>query len=319
MEKVLRYGRSVPHFMAVAQAKGFYAQEGIDLEFVSGMPSYVGCKIVSSDAHAMNTFAQSDGAVVIQSLTEGLPITCVGALFFNVVGVGGLRANGIKSPKDIEGKKVAFAGGSGEALLFPVFAKLNGIDLGKVTVAYSGTGIGRLEPIPKALADGKVDMFGGYWSNLAWQLIRYEAEKGGKDTVFFKYGEYGIPGYEFCQVCNNRMIREKPKLVRGFIKATLEGLAWQLSHEAETIEASMKWRDYPRKVVEESVRSLPDSIRGPGVDRNGFGYMSMKVWQELQEKMFSAGRIIDSVELNSAITNDYLPDNPILPGGGRKG
>jgi len=44
-----------------------------------------------------------------------------------------LKSSGITKPKDLEGKKIADSQGEASRVLFPAFAKKNGVDLGKIT------------------------------------------------------------------------------------------------------------------------------------------------------------------------------------------
>jgi NitT/TauT family transport system substrate-binding protein len=49
-------------------------------------------------------------------------------------GVISLAETGIKSPKDLEGKRLAITAGDALTQLFPALAKANDIDLGKVNL-----------------------------------------------------------------------------------------------------------------------------------------------------------------------------------------
>ena len=65
----------------------------------------------------------------------GMPLTAIPVVVSRSFHHGAIwydTKSGIRGPKDIEGKTVAFSPGDSPKLMFPAFAKANGIDESKV-------------------------------------------------------------------------------------------------------------------------------------------------------------------------------------------
>jgi NitT/TauT family transport system substrate-binding protein len=139
------------HYYA-GMAQGIYEEEGIRLRVLSGIPSYVSAKYVSLEENALDSFGQADTALTLLAMTEDLPLRCVAGILSNVIAIASLGSKGVKKPKDLEGRKVGVAVGTGESMMLPLLAQLNGADFGKVKVVNVGPGNGKtLERGPQAL------------------------------------------------------------------------------------------------------------------------------------------------------------------------
>ena len=100
-------GLHVPFYYG--KEKGYYAAEGIDLTINEGRGSANTVQVVSAGS---DTFGLADSSSVILTASKGADIKSVMSLL-NTTGysVVSLAEANIKSPKDLEGKKVAVTPG----------------------------------------------------------------------------------------------------------------------------------------------------------------------------------------------------------------
>src|ERR1700712_1182358 len=107
-------GLHVPFYYG--KEKGYYAAEGIDLTINEGRGSANTVQVVAA---GFDTFGLADSSSVIATAAKGADIKSVMSLLnstgFSVVS---LAETGIKSPKDLEGKRLAVSPGDPLGQLF---------------------------------------------------------------------------------------------------------------------------------------------------------------------------------------------------------
>src|SRR3989442_3936111 len=119
-------------FMYVAQKKGFWGKRGLNVTITRGHGSGEAAKTVGLGQYY---FGQADMGVMMNSMGKGLKLVSIGAVNHkSPLCIVSRKELGVKSPKDLEGKKLGQAPGSGDAVLWPAFAAINKIDVKKVNI-----------------------------------------------------------------------------------------------------------------------------------------------------------------------------------------
>src|SRR5712675_2679518 len=120
-------GLHVPFYYG--KDKGYYAAEGIDLTINEGRGSANTVQVVAAGS---DTFGLADSSSVVATAVKGAEVKSVMSLLnstgFSVVS---LASNGIKTPKDLEGKKLAVSPGDPLGQLFRALAAQNKLDMSK--------------------------------------------------------------------------------------------------------------------------------------------------------------------------------------------
>src|SRR5438093_4186032 len=123
-------GLHVPFYYG--KDKGIYAAEGIDLTINEGRGSANTVQVVAAGS---DTFGLADSSSVILTASKGAEIKSVMSLL-NSTGfaVISLASAGIRSPKDLEGKRLAVSPGDPLGQLFQAMAAVNKIDMSKISL-----------------------------------------------------------------------------------------------------------------------------------------------------------------------------------------
>src|SRR5215813_5452445 len=124
----LFYGSHAIFFLGID--KGYYEQNGIDVVVKQGNGSGNTVRLV---ANKDTTFAYASGVTMMKVAAQGAPIVAVCTI--DATGTDAVIVNpdsGIKTFKDLEGKKVMTTAGAGVNTLFPVAAKNAGADPDKI-------------------------------------------------------------------------------------------------------------------------------------------------------------------------------------------
>ena len=123
-------GEYVPHYTALE--KGWYREEGLDVKIVRGQGS---ADTVKRIAAGQGEVGISDiSALIAARANTDVAVKAI-ALWYRRPPHGiFVRADSpIKTPKDLEGKKLAISPGNSHQILWPVFERLSGLKPNSVT------------------------------------------------------------------------------------------------------------------------------------------------------------------------------------------
>src|SRR6202521_6256633 len=174
-------GDHVPYYYA--KKMGWYKDAGIDLNIEPGKGSAVAVQKVGAGA---NEIGLADMANALVGRSKGADVVGVFNVYANSPqGLYWLKSSGIKSVKDLVGKKVGNPPGDGARTMWPALAKANGIDPNSVTWVNidSNAKLGAL----KAHA---VDVTTSFFN-----LHHVFARELGDDMGFLAWKEAGINPY----------------------------------------------------------------------------------------------------------------------------
>ncbi len=208
-----------------------------------------------------------------------------------------IKAPNLTKPKDIEGKKIAFSPGDSPKLMFPAFAKANGIDESKISWLS-------VDPNSKnaVLLNHQTEGMVTYLFTLP---VLQKAAQAGDQVGAFVYGDYGADFYSNGIGAMEDYIKAKPDVTRNFVQATMAGVKFTLESPREAI--AMLKKHQPQLDTEVAMQeiailknlSMADSIKK-------LGAMSREKMQETQELMIKYLDLKDRIPLDEAFTNDFL-------------
>lgn len=217
----------------LARDRGYMREEGIDLQiaFIEPTPS-----IQASLAGGVQ-FTAAGSSALIAITKAGVPLKVVLAVN-DRVHQWLLSRPEITSPKSLKGKKIATTGVASIAtfMLKQIFAK-HGLDANR-DVHYIDTGAGNQLP---ALLAGAVD------AAVLSVEQRYVGLDNGMKELFYFGNE--VKNSWGTLATTDRLIKEQPKLLSGFIKATLKALRLIRQDREGTIAAVMKFSGVEKKLA----------------------------------------------------------------------
>ena len=219
-------GLHVPFYYG--KERGLYAAEGIDLTINEGRGSANTVQVVAAGS---DTFGLADSSSVILTASKGADVKSVMSLL-NTTGfsVVSLAEAPIRTPKDLEGKKVAVSPGDPLGQLLQALCKANGVDCGKISMVQvdpAAKVVTVLEKKTDALLGGADDQF---------FLIKY---KGG-NPVAMRYADYGANIVGMTIMTSGDTIRKNPDLVKRFVRATAKSWEEAKKNPGAAVDAAMK-------------------------------------------------------------------------------
>ncbi len=275
----------------VAVEKGYFAEEGIELDFDYSWETD-GVRLVGSGELP---FAVASGDQVILARAQDLPVTTITSWFQSFpVSVVALEETGIESPTDLEGRKVGIPETFGASYIgWRALAAEYGLEEDDVQLEVIGyTQLANL-------TEGRVDAAVVYANNEPIQL-----EQAGRDFVQFLVTEE-ISLVSNGIIANETVLEEKPELVRAFIRAFLKGVETTLENPDAAFEICRKYvegldenEDVQRAVLEATI---------PYWQGEPLGESETQAWRNTVEVMRNAALLQESVDVDEAFTNEFLP------------
>lgn len=286
----------------LALAQGLFAKEGLNVTMDRGYGSGDTIVKVASGAYDVG-FADVNAAVKFNAQNPDKRVIAVLQVFDRTLSaIITLKKSGITDPKQLPGHTVGAPAADASRLLFPAFAKKNGID--PSTITWKSIAPNLRETI---LIQGQVDAITGFTSSSLFNLISAGVPRD--DVVLMPFAKFGLDLYGNAVIVREDTIKSKPDMVRGFVKATIEGTK-ALIKDPQAGLAAMHARDPMFDVALEADRLklvLDELILTPDVKKNGFGsVVSARMDLTIKSNLEANG-------LNVDLTPDQLYTTSFLP------
>lgn len=212
----------------IADARGYYAEEGLEIEFLPGganAPS-ASQSLAAGNADIGLSPSMSD---TIVAAAKGNDLKILGAVFQDSPGgIVSLTKKPITTPQKLASAKVL--GQTGTQPYLDAILEL--ADLPPATYDFVPAGFD-----PSPLVDGQGDAYTCYVTN---QPTTLEAKFGlvkGKDYVTVTYSELGLPSYADVIVTTGAFAKANEETIVKFLRASIRG--WQDNVSDPTIAAKL--------------------------------------------------------------------------------
>jgi ABC-type nitrate/sulfonate/bicarbonate transport system substrate-binding protein len=291
----------------VAKKLGAWEKRGVDVTIDRGFGSGEVCKTLGLGQY---DFGNLDIGVMTNCVSKGLDLVAIGLLAArSPIGIFSLAKKGIKTPKDLEGKKVAFATGSGDYQLWPAFVKATGIDDARVQKVLMGP-----EALIKSLIDEQVDAEGNFYGSIAPSVWAQ-----GLDMNLMLYEDYGVKMYSLSYAAPSKTVKEKADLCAKFVEGAMEGLKYTYLHPNESIDIHLEmvkeFKGSPtnRDVVKHGQGVMTAMGLVPEVEKNGLGWMDPEIVKRTRETVVAYMGAKDVPPAERLFTNAFAGKVKLTP------
>jgi ABC-type nitrate/sulfonate/bicarbonate transport system substrate-binding protein len=288
----------------VAQAKGWYKQQGIALTILPYSNTVSPEQLVSS--------GQADfGISYAEALTENRalkqPMVSVAAIYqHNTSGLVSLKTSGLDSVGKLAGKRYAGGGAPWEQPLISQILSCRGTSNGTFQNITTD-----LDPLV-ALQSGKFDFA---IMSQGWGTT--QAQFKGVALNFFSFTDNCIPDmYETIMIGNQPFLQAHPDIARRFMTATAQGYTYAAQHPQEAADilvAGAPKGNFPdlKEIHASQVYESSQYIN----DGKCWGVQTLKKWTDYPQFMYTHHAIVDAAgkpitnepDYAAAFTNTLLP------------
>jgi len=205
----------------MAKEKGFYEKAGLDVDIIERDPNKNNILQVI-EGNSQYGIADS---VILRYRAQKYPVKALASIFqHNPMVLISKKGSGILSPFEIKGKRISYQEGLDDSIISSIlaFAHLSHDDIIKAPMDFTHMDF----------VNGKVDISEAYLSNEPYWM----KEKYGIEVNVIDPKNYGIDFYGDIIFTTEDEIKHHPQRVEKFKTSSLEGWAYALAHQEETIK-----------------------------------------------------------------------------------
>lgn len=276
----------------VAVEKGYFKDSGIEIEFDYKFETD-GVALVGAGELP---FAVVSGEQVLLARAKGLPVTYVAAWYQQYpVSVVAKSDAGVLVPQDLKGKKIGLPGLFG-ANYIGLRALLNAGELTEADVTLEAIGFNQVE----LMTAGQQDIIVGYAAN---EPIQLKAQ--GIAVTELRVADYAQLAANGI-LASEKVIKENPELVRGFVSAFLKGLNDTIKDPDEAFQLSETHiPNFSELDAAVQKQVLATSVEQWKAERPG--YSDPAAWDNMQAVLLDMGLLTEQQNLSKAFTNEFVP------------
>ena len=283
-------------------AKGYFKDAKLDVVVDAGNGSGGTVTRVASGAYDMG-FADLAALMEFHANNPDAPNKPIAIMMVyndTPASVMALKKSGIKTPADLNGKKLGAPVFDAGRRAFPIFSKANNI---------SGVQWTAMDPPLREtmLVRGDIDAITGFTFT---SLLNLEA-RGVKaeDVVVLPYPDYGVKLYGNAIIASPKLLKENPAAVKAFLVAFAKGMKDVMANPAAAI-ADVKARDGIVNVELETRRlklAIDTVINSPNARAEGFGQINGP------RLSLMASQVSDAFNTKNRVNPDVIWNGSYLP------
>jgi len=277
----------------VAKSKGYYKQYGIQLKILNPSPTTSTALVGMGNADFGISYANN----LIYARNAKIPIISIAGIIQTDTSCFVWRkSSGIKSFKDLEGKRYGGWGSPEENATLKFISEKNGISFDKIKMLSIGT----QDFLPATVKN--VDFT---WEYKAWNILA--ATLKGISVVEYcpseHYVELNKPSPLI--ITSEKMIKTNPDIVKDFMKATTMGYEFSIKNPQKAAEYFLsEVPELDKNLVQSSAVMLAPLFQS---NAKKWGFLEKNKFEHYVEWM----KKVDLIKIKPQ-TSDYL-DNSFLP------
>ena len=280
----------------VAQEKGYFDEEGLEVEIVQPPEDGADALVASGKAQFGISFQDTMAPGVTGE--DALPTTAVAAVVqHNTSGIISRKGEGMDRPKGLEGKKYATWDAPIEKAMMKNVVEADGGDFSKVELIPS-----TVTDEVSALKSKSVDAI---WIFYAWAGIATEV--AGLETDYFAFKDIN-PAFDYYTpviIANNDFLKDEPETAKKFLNAVKKGYEDAIEDPKEAADILCEASpELDKDLVLASQEYLKDQYIA---DADSWGYIDPERWNSFYNWLNENGLTETEIPENTGFSNEYLP------------
>ncbi|MCJ7626323.1 MAG: ABC transporter substrate-binding protein [Anaerolineaceae bacterium] len=277
----------------VAQEKGFFAEQGLDVTFEHSSGQGQHLQLLAAGEIQVTT--QDAAVLLMRRLDPGLPLVSIALLGQRgQQAFAALTTSGLQTPLDWEGRLVGYKGTPPPDLYALISAA--GADLEKIELVNVGFD-------PRLLTEGKVDVYPVYKSNEPYMIRSW-----GYDLVLWDAADYGVPTLGLTYVTSDEILEQDPEMLVRFLRAAMKGIEFAMEHRDEAVDIVLMYTgpetdpEHMRFMLDAELIDLESDL----TDLQGLGWQTAEQWQALADMLYTYGVLEDTSIAGEVFTTEIL-------------
>jgi NitT/TauT family transport system substrate-binding protein len=284
------------HF--VAKSRGFYDEEGLSVDIVSGKGGASTAKQVGLEKYPLGL---TSAAATLGTADEGVSLRAYAAaqqgpnsVVFTTADAFGGRMDG---PASLAGKTVAVPPAASNLALLKVILKDAGVlaDVSFLEVGWGG--------LTSSLLSGDAHAALGAFPD------GISLDRDGHDAAMLWIADH-VPTVGRSVVANPSFVDSNPETLRAYLRATARGWAWASNDPEAAMDLLVEARPRLDASYDLGVTKIRYTakrlIMTDAVREHGWGWQSAAAWDTVADALVDASFLSEDVAVDEAWTNEYL-------------
>jgi NitT/TauT family transport system substrate-binding protein len=287
------YGSHAPFFLAAEER--MFEKAGLDVSIAEGQGSSTVAQLLG---RGIDQLAFVDFTTMIRAIEQGVPIIAVQRLLANLMCLISQADSPVKSPKELEGKVVAFAASESTGQMLPALLKKAGADIQKVSILNPAVGAKNA-----LFLQHRVDVVTG---NLNVQIAELEAS--GAKLHYFLFSDYEFEMLSQGIAANVDWLNKNQEAAKAFVRVSRDAHAEALADPHKAVDLLIKRRPEQARNRNTLLRQLDLSKNSYGTSATKgkpFGLMVDEDWNNTQDLLLTYGGLRKATPLDALYTNAY--------------
>lgn len=284
------YPNALHAFLYVAMEKGYYAEEGLEVNLCFPSNANDAISLVAAGQADIGLYYQQD--VIQARANQSVPVKAIGAVVQSPLNlVLSLEEQNIQSPADLEGKTVGYPGTEISEAMVRCMMDYVGADFDAVTLVDVGF------DLVSSMTTGNVDATIGCFLNHEVPQMQEQ----GFDVRWFNLEDYGVPTYYDCLfLSSDQMIEENRDVLSAFLRASAKGFADVQADPDGALAILLANQSAENFPLTESVERQSLEVLLPKMESETVSFLSQSdaCWQENIDWMLAQGLIDRAVDLD---------------------
>ncbi|MDQ0218766.1 ABC transporter substrate-binding protein [Peribacillus cavernae] len=278
----------------VAKEKGYFAEQGLDVEIVK--PGEAGADQLVASQKADFGVSYQEG--ITQARVQGVPLVSLAAVIqHNTSGFASPASKNIKTPKDFEGKVYGGWGSPVEKAVLLSLMKVDKADINKTEIVNTGD--------TDFFTSVKRDIDFA-WIYYAWTGVEAELRGEKLNMVYLTDYSKKLDYYTPVLATSEKMIEKDPETVKAFTHGASKGYQFAIEHPDDAADILIKAEpDLDKELVKKSQQWLAPKYQD---DAKRWGEQKLEVWENYASWMDENELLEGKFEAEKAFTNKFIPE-----------
>ena len=299
------YGEHAPFFVGVD--KGFYEEEGLDVNVLEGSGSSTTVKLVGNGT---SIIGYADSGTMMQGVTRGVPIKAVAVLLQTSPMSFIFKADKpIKTMEELKGKSIAITAGDASLAQLNALLAKHDMTTDDITLIVVANPAGK----ETAVLEDQADTFMGYYID---QPMRME-KNTGVDLDWTTTEEIGgVSTVSSAIIVSDRTIDEDPELVQKFVRATQRAVQYSLDNPEEAAEIFAVHAEefgFDKELSLAEILGAQELLWTENSKGKPVGWSAVEDWQASQDLLQEYAELKPEEDLNVYFTNEFVSEPPYEP------
>lgn len=276
----------------VAQDKGYYADENLDVKFEMGSRELNPVKTVATGQDTFGVLGGPD--TLLTAISKEQPLKAISILHrnSNFPALLTLKSSGINKLEQLQGKKIGFFYGHISTDVLRNLLRKNNVEYTEVDVGFDYN----------QLITGQID---AQWAFTVTAGLELPAK--GIEINTISPADYGIVTHGYTIFALDKTIQENPDAALRFLRATLRGVKETVANPEEAVQSLLK-RD-PKLNPDLSLKRLKAyNAVTSNSDEYPPGFMDREMFQSTLDRLVEENVIEQSFDVSEAYTTKFLEE-----------